>query len=562
MTQREMKKRGYAEKFHWSVIAVLCASLSVTLVINSPGKWIWVNIPVHSVIETMGSFAALALATLLAFLHTSSTPSYRISTAMGLAALGMLDLFHAATAPSDAFIWLHGLATVLGGLCFMGIYFQDLRFGNRARFVFPVLAGVSAAVMGLLIISFTTLLPHALLDNQFAPATSALNILGGFMFLAAAYRFYSIQRTQPSPEVLLFTLMSLMFGVAGLAYTFSNLWNATWWMWHLLRLFAYALSLGYVAVLFLEIFKNLRNNEVLLRSVLDSLASGIVTVDAHGTISSCNPALEQMFGYRSGDLTGKNITLLMSHGYDSETGQRADGSCFPINVDLSPITQDNNKLFILQISDITEHRVREQKLSYQAHHDTLTHLPNRLLFMDRLSQSIAQAHRHEQIFAVMFLDLDNFKLINDRLGHHVGDRLLEHVAQRLNGCIREGDTVARLGGDEFVLIVLDVCHIKDCETVARKIMKDICDGFEVDGKPHRITCSIGISLYPLHSVDADTLIIHADTAMYQAKMGGRNNYCLYSIPEKMALAGLPAHAKDASSSVIFTGATKDVGESH
>lgn len=120
----------------------------------------------------------------------------------------------------------------------------------------------------------------------------------------------------------------------------------------------------------------------------------------------------------------------------------------------------------------------------------------------------------------MFLDLDNFKLINDRLGHHVGDRLLEHVAQRLNECIREGDTVARLGGDEFVLIVLDVCNIKDCETVARKIMKDICDEFEVDGKPHRITCSIGISLYPLHSVDADTLIIHADTAMYQAKMGG------------------------------------------
>lgn len=538
MTQRDMKKRGYVEKFHWPVIAVLCASLAVTLVINSPDKWIWVNIPFHSVIETTGAFAALALATLLAFLHTSSTPSYRISTAMGLAAMGMLDLFHAATAPGDAFIWLHGLATALGGLCFMGIYFQDLRFGNRARFVFPVLAGVSAAVMGLLIIRFTAFLPHALLDNQFASATSALNTLGGFMFLAGAHRFYSIQRTQPSPEVLLFTVMSLMFGIAGLAYAFSNLWDATWWMWHLLRLFAYALSLGYVAVLFLEIFKNLHDNEALLRTVLDSLASGIVTVDAHGTITSCNPAVEQMFGYRSGDLNGKNITLLMSHAYDSAIGQRADGSCFPMNVDLSPITQNNNKLFILQITDITEHRMREQKLSYQAHHDTLTQLPNRLLFMDRLSQSIAQAHRHEQKFAVMFLDLDNFKLVNDRLGHHVGDRLLEHVAKRLNGCIREGDTVARLGGDEFVLIVLDVCNIEDCETVARKIMKDISDGFEVEGKPHRITCSIGISLYPQHGVDADTLIIHADTAMYQAKMGGRNNYCLYSIPEKMALAGL------------------------
>jgi len=534
-----MMKRGYAEMFHWPVIALLCAFLAVTLVINSLSQWTWVSIPFHSVIETTGAFAALALATLLAFLHTGTTPSYRISTAMGLAAMGMLDLFHAATAPGNAFVWLHGLATAFGGLFFMGIYFEGLRFGSRARFALPVLAGVTAAVMGLLIIRFAALLPQALLDNQFASATLMVNMLGGLMFLAAAHRFYSIRRAHPSPEALLFSLMSLMFGIAGLAYAFSNLWDATWWMWHLLRLFAYALSLGYVAVLFLEVFKNLRNNEALLRTVLDSLASGIVTVDAKGTILSCNPAVERMFGYRSGALIGKNITLLMSQTYDSAIGQRIDGSCFPMNVDLSPITQDNNKLFILQMSDITEHRMREQKLSHQAHHDTLTQLPNRLLFMDRLSQSIAQAHRHEQMFAVMFLDLDNFKLINDRLGHHVGDRLLEHVAQRLNRCIREGDTVARLGGDEFVLIILDVCNVEDCETVARKIIKDISGDFEVEGKPHRITCSIGISLYPLHGVDADTLVIHADSAMYQAKMEGRNSYSLYNIPEKTALAGLP-----------------------
>ena len=210
-----------------------------------------------------------------------------------------------------------------------------------------------------------------------------------------------------------------------------------------------------------------------------------------------------------------------------------------MNIDLSPITQDDNKLFILQISDITEHRMREQQLSHQAHHDTLTQLPNRLLFMDRLSQSIAQAHRHEQMFAVMFLDLDNFKQINDKLGHHVGDRLLDHVAKCLNGCIREGDTVARLGGDEFVLIILDVTNIEDCETVAKKILSTISGDFELAGKPHQITCSIGISLYPLHGEDADTLIIQADTAMYQVKMGGRNNYCLYNVPEKIALAALP-----------------------
>ena len=532
-------KHGHAEEFRWTFTALLCVFLTVTLVINSLSKSTWVSIPLHSAIETAGAFAALALAALLSFLHASDTPSYRISTAMGLSAMGMLDLLHAAIAPGDAFIWLHGLAMAFGGLLFMGVYLEGLRFGSRTRFALPILAGVVAALMGLLISRFITILPHALSGNQFASGISIVNILGGLLFLAAAQRFYSIHRAQPSPETLLFTLMSLMFGMAGLAFPFSNLWDATWWMWHLLRLAAYALSLGYVAVLFSEIFKNLRNNEALLRTVLESLDSGIVTVDAKGTISSCNPAVERMFGYLASSLAGKNIKLLMSHTCDWTLGQRADGSSFPMNIDLSPITQDDNKLFILQISDITEHRMREQQLSHQAHHDTLTQLPNRLLFMDRLSQSIAQAHRHEQMFAVMFLDLDNFKQINDKLGHHVGDCLLDHVAKCLNGCIREGDTVARLGGDEFVLIILDVTNIEDCETVAKKILSTTSGGFELAGKPHQITCSIGISLYPLHGEDADTLIIHADTAMYQVKMGGRNNYCLYNVPEKIALADLP-----------------------
>lgn len=180
--------------------------------------------------------------------------------------------------------------------------------------------------------------------------------------------------------------------------------------------------------------------------------------------------------------------------------------------------------------------MREQYLNHQAHHDPLTQLPNRLLFMDRLSQSIAQAHRHKQIFAVMFIDLDNFKQVNDKLGHHAGDRLLEQVAGSLNGCIREGDTVARLGGDEFVLIILDIASIGDCETVAKKILNAISAGFELAGHIHQVTCSIGISLYPFHGEDVDTLIIHADTAMYQVKLEGRHNYRFYSIPEKMVFA--------------------------
>ncbi len=530
-----MMRHWRSVRFYWVLTAVLCALIVMTAAIDSRTHWIWINIPFHSVIETTGAFAALILAALMLFLHTDSTPPYRISIAMGLSVMGLLDLFHASTPPGEAFVWLHGMATALGGMFFLGVYLDGMRFGNRIRFALPILASTVAVFAGLLITRFTSFLPPALLDNQFASWSLLVNILGGMMFLAAAQRFYSIQRVTPSAEVRLFALMSLMFGLAGFAFPFSNLWDATWWMWHVLRLVAYALSLAYVAALFLEIFKNLRSSEALLRMVLASLDSGIVTVNARGEILSCNPAVERMFGYFSSDLSGKNIKLLMR---DATLGQRADGSTFPMNIEISPIMQDN-KLFILQISDITEHRMREQYLNHQAHHDPLTQLPNRLLFMDRLSQSIAQAHRHKQIFAVMFIDLDNFKQVNDKLGHHAGDRLLEQVAGSLNGCIREGDTVARLGGDEFVLIILDIASIGDCETVAKKILNAISAGFELAGHIHHVTCSIGISLYPFHGEDVDTLIIRADTAMYQVKLAGRHDYRLYSIPQEIELADLP-----------------------
>lgn len=531
-------KHNITDHNYGSLAAILGALLTVALMIHLLNRWAWVNIPVHSVIETTGAFAALTLAALLSFLHTDHTPSYRLSTAMGLAAMGMLDLLHAAVLPGAAFIWLHGWATALGGLFFLGVCFKNRRFGDRARFALPIFAAAIATVSGVLVTRYTAILPDALLDNRFGSETLLINVLGGLMFLVAAQRFYSIHRAHPSTEVRLFALMSLMFGLAGLAFPFSNLWDATWWVWHILRLVAYGLSLGYVADLFLQLFKKLKDNEALLRTVLENLDSGIVTVNASGIILSCNPAVERMFGYSSGHLLGREMKVLMRSHCDSTHGQRADDSCFPMDMDLSLATH-GNQVYILQIIDITEHRMREQQLSHQAHHDTLTQLPNRLLFMDRLSQSIAQAHRHKQIFAMMFLDLDNFKLINDRLGHPAGDRLLAQVAQRLNLCIREGDTVARLGGDEFVLIVLDINTIEDCETVARKILGAISLDFELTGKSYPITCSIGISLYPLHGTDAEALIIHADTAMYQVKMKGRNSYCLYDAPEQIELADFP-----------------------
>ncbi|MDO8682182.1 MAG: EAL domain-containing protein [Armatimonadota bacterium] len=170
------------------------------------------------------------------------------------------------------------------------------------------------------------------------------------------------------------------------------------------------------------------------------------------------------------------------------------------------------------------------ELQEQATHDALTGLPNRLLFSDRLTQRLALARRSQQALAVMFLDLDRFKIINDTLGHNVGDGLLKQVAERLGECLREVDTLARMGGDEFTVILGDVTCPQDAVFVADRVLEALSEPFNVDSHELYISASIGISLFPTHGSDVETLVKNADTAMYRAKEGGRNRYQIYSEP--------------------------------
>jgi len=174
--------------------------------------------------------------------------------------------------------------------------------------------------------------------------------------------------------------------------------------------------------------------------------------------------------------------------------------------------------------DITERKRAEEQIKSLAYHDSLTGLPNRRLFQDRLSVAVAQAHRNSQHLAVLFLDLDRFKAVNDALGHAAGDRLIQDVAERLRTCLREGDTVARLGGDEFTLLLPGVSQVVDAARVAEKVLDALRVPFLIEGRELFATASIGISLYPEEGRDADTLVKNADAAMYRAKQQGRDNY--------------------------------------
>ena len=189
----------------------------------------------------------------------------------------------------------------------------------------------------------------------------------------------------------------------------------------------------------------------------------------------------------------------------------------------SELKSANGKL----IQDLEERKRVEQSIRHMAHHDALTGLPNRALFRDRLTHAMAQADRYHQILAVLFLDLDRFKAINDTLGHNVGDELLKLTAERLRSCIRDCDTVARLGGDEFTIIVDDIVEIQDAAVVAQKILDTISQPFNLHGHEVFISVSIGLTLYPNDDENADNLLRNADSAMYRAKEYGRNNFQFY-----------------------------------
>jgi len=206
-------------------------------------------------------------------------------------------------------------------------------------------------------------------------------------------------------------------------------------------------------------------------------------------------------------------------------GLRHDGLTFPQEISISAIEGGG---LVCVVRDITERTYAEEQIKHLAYHDALTGLPNRLLFKDRLTVAISHAQRDRAKLAVLFLDLDRFKVINDSLGHNIGDQLLQAVSARIQSCVRESDTVARLGGDEFTVLLPHLPHAEDAALVAQKIIDAVRYPFQIEGREFFMTTSVGISLYPDDGFDAEALIKNADTAMYQAKEQGRDNYQLFN----------------------------------
>ncbi len=281
-----------------------------------------------------------------------------------------------------------------------------------------------------------------------------------------------------------------------------------------------------------------------LRLHFDRTPLAVIEWDYRGRVTAWNPAAEAIFGFPSYEALGENLTELVAgettriemdamcrelmeskEGNKSTLGNITRGGrtvhCEWYN---TPLVDPAGELvgFASLIQDITERLNTERTIHYMAHHDALTGLPNRRLMQDRLNQAIMAARRKQRHVAVLFLDLDRFKLVNDTLGHDTGDFILKDVAKRLLGCVREADTVSREGGDEFVIILPDLDKPEGARIVADKILVELARPVEIGGHDIHVTPSIGISHFPNDATDVHQLLKHADNAMYQAKDAGRN----------------------------------------
>ena len=293
----------------------------------------------------------------------------------------------------------------------------------------------------------------------------------------------------------------------------------------------------------------LDGKDILLQEVLNSVGIGIISLDSNQSIKLVNMETLNIFGYTQEEIKNNNIKFLFNSTEHEKlktylsaainrqnntleprvelTGIHQDKSTFPVELTISNNTHNINCINTLILRDITKSKQVEEELKYQAYFDQLTEIPNRTLFIDRAETALNQAKRANEGLGIIFIDLDEFKEINDSLGHNAGDIMLKIISQRLINSARKSDTVSRRGGDEFTILMPRLNHIEDAAKLAERILESNKEAIKIKEELVYPKTSIGISVFPKDGDSIDILIQNADQAMYQAKGSGKNQYAIF-----------------------------------
>ena len=314
---------------------------------------------------------------------------------------------------------------------------------------------------------------------------------------------------------------------------------------------------GRILVTFSDVTERRRDEVRLQRAakVFSHAREGIIITDAAGTIVEVNDTFTRITGYTHEESIGQNPRLLKSgvqgpefydtmwqslvhsgHWYGELWNRTRNGELYAALTNITAVCDADGKTqnYVALFTDITQMKAYQRQLEHVAHYDALTGLPNRVLLADRLRRAMIQSQRRSLSLAVLYLDLDGFKLVNDHFDHDVGDRLLVAIAQRMKEVLRDGDTISRIGGDEFVAVLVDLDQEQDCLPVLERLLEAASSPFVVDGHQLQVSASIGVTFFPQDEVDADQLMRHADQAMYQAKQSGRNRYHVFDVAQDAA----------------------------
>jgi len=538
----------------------------------------WVSEPVHAVVEGIDGFIAVSLAGLL-LLRMRLEPGQQrhpwLWVACGLLTTGLFDAFHAAAPPGQNFVWLHSLAAFSGGLLFSLVLLPPriARIPALRHLPEGLFAGALTHAAWLLLHPQGA--PVMFQTGEFTLPALRLNQAGGVLFWVAALWFALRHARQPTWDDLLFGLLAGMLGTAGLMFEASTLWGVNWWWWHLIRVAAFAMAFVYISATFYrgqiriqhlntrldetnqrleerlaelatenterrEAERALRESEHRHRLLYNKTPAMLHTLDREGRVVEVSNFWLDRMGFARPEVVGRPIGDFLTPGSRERMAQELDrffraGSLR--DLELAFVRQDGTVIdalvsaaaeygdagdirrSVMVVTDVTDRKAREAEVEHLSYFDALTHLPNRRLLAERANQAMAQARREGDGCAVIYLDLDRFKDINDTLGHDTGDRLLLAVARRLQGCLREADTLARLGGDEFVFL-LPGTDPEAAARVAGRIQLALRDPVEVDGQGFLVTASMGLASFPEHGEDLSELLKHADIAMFQAKSRG------------------------------------------
>lgn len=291
----------------------------------------------------------------------------------------------------------------------------------------------------------------------------------------------------------------------------------------------------------------------LLASVFTHGQEAVMLTDTQNRIVEVNPAFTRITGFEASEVKGQDPKILSSGKQSPEFyaelwqtlqaegkwqgeiwNRHKDGHIYAEILSITQLHDDSGQLthYLAMFLDISRLKAHEEELRRIAHYDLLTGIPNRRLLQDRLQQALARARRSERQVAVCYLDLDGFKPINDRYGHATGDLVLIEISQRIQAAMREVDTLARLGGDEFVLLITELSGAEEITKVLERVLGTVKEPITLEGERMNVTASIGVSLFPEHGINPDTLVRYADHAMYKAKREGRNRYVFFADEEE------------------------------